>query len=239
MFRTIALVASLATGLADATTYNCTFTWYGAGDTRGSPNCNTNTAACGFYSYPGYSTAVSQNLYGAGPGQCAGPECGKCLKVNVYYDMNGNPIQNLDGAGSDVVLLVNNLCPAEGNPLCAQPNLQSTNQYGGTIDVNVCSDSGARQAIFGNSGTGLALGTAEEVDCSSWNGTIQHSGTSPSLASGTASSCDGSTGTSSNSQSTGQSSQGMLGQNESSDAEKVAVSVLSLLGLVIGLMVLL
>lgn len=51
MLRTIALVASLAAVLADATEYNCTFTWYGAGDTRGSPNCNTNTAACGFYSY--------------------------------------------------------------------------------------------------------------------------------------------------------------------------------------------
>lgn len=162
--------------------------------------------------------------------------------------MNGNPIQNLDGAGKNVVLLVNNLCPgkfliiyrsdrnlqvkpAAGNPLCAQANLQSTNQYGGTIDVNVCSDSGARQAIFGNSGTGVALGTAEEVDCSSWNGTIQHSGTSPSLAGGTSSSCDGSTGTSNNPQSTSQSSQGMLGENQSSGAEKISVTAGSFLGI--------
>lgn len=42
--------------------YKASFTHYGAGDTFGSPNCNTNTAACGFYTYPGYSAAASQNL---------------------------------------------------------------------------------------------------------------------------------------------------------------------------------
>ena len=47
--------------------YKASFTQYGAGDTFGSPNCNTNTAACFFYTQPGFSAAVSQNLYGAGP----------------------------------------------------------------------------------------------------------------------------------------------------------------------------
>lgn len=42
--------------------YKASFTHYGAGDTFGSPNCNTNTAACGFYTYPGFSAAASQNL---------------------------------------------------------------------------------------------------------------------------------------------------------------------------------
>lgn len=61
MLRYAVLAASLAAGLAEATTYNCTFTWYGAGDTRGSPNCNTNTAACGFYSYVRLSIRRTSN----------------------------------------------------------------------------------------------------------------------------------------------------------------------------------
>lgn len=55
------------------TTYKSTFTFYGAGDSFGSPNCNTNTAACGFYTYPGFSAAASQNLYGVGPGAVSNP----------------------------------------------------------------------------------------------------------------------------------------------------------------------
>ncbi|KAI6857156.1 hypothetical protein KC318_g22112, partial [Hortaea werneckii] len=35
--------------------YKASFTQYGAGDTFGSPNCNTNTAACFFYTQPGFS----------------------------------------------------------------------------------------------------------------------------------------------------------------------------------------
>jgi hypothetical protein len=42
--------------------YKSSFTHYGAGDSFGSPNCNTNTAACGFFTQPGFSAAVSQNL---------------------------------------------------------------------------------------------------------------------------------------------------------------------------------
>lgn len=34
-----------------STTYNTTISWYGTNDARGSPNCNSNKAACGFYTY--------------------------------------------------------------------------------------------------------------------------------------------------------------------------------------------
>ena len=47
--------------------YIASFTEYGAGDQNGSPNCNTATTACGFYTSPGYSAAVSQNEFGVGP----------------------------------------------------------------------------------------------------------------------------------------------------------------------------
>ena len=75
-------VSSTSTAGAAATgvTYKASFTEYGAGDTFGSPNCNTNTAACGFYTNPGFSAAVSQNEFGAGPGQGAGSACGTCWR---------------------------------------------------------------------------------------------------------------------------------------------------------------
>ena len=70
--------------------------------------------------------------------------------------------------------MVNNLCPAEGNPLCAQNSLTATNQYGANVNFDLCSDSGAQAAFFGNDGVGLAIGTATHIDCNKWNGTIVH-----------------------------------------------------------------
>jgi hypothetical protein len=40
----------------------------------------------------------------------------------------------------------------------------------GSFDT--CIDSGASSALFGDSGVGLALGTAEKVDCSDYSGTV-------------------------------------------------------------------
>lgn len=146
-------------------------TYYGAGDTFGSGNCNTNTSACAFYTYPGYSAAVSQNLYGVGPGAGAGPACGTCWKLVGQTDSSGNQLSN---AGTSIVVMVNNLCPAQGNPLCSQNGLSGTNQYGANVNFDLCSDSGAKAAFFGNDGVGLAVGTATQVDCSEWSGTIVH-----------------------------------------------------------------
>jgi len=147
------------------------FTEYGAGDSFGSPNCNTATAACGFYTTgaTGYSAAVSQNEFGVGPGAGAGPACGTCWRLTAETDSSGNKLSN---AGNSIVVKINNLCPASGNPLCAQNGLSGTNQYGANVNFDTCIDSGASAALFGNSGVGLALGTAVEVDCSQWHGTI-------------------------------------------------------------------
>jgi len=43
---------------AGGTTYKASFTHYGAGDTYGSPSCNTDTTACGFYDNPGYNVRL-------------------------------------------------------------------------------------------------------------------------------------------------------------------------------------
>ncbi|KAI7280230.1 hypothetical protein KC345_g4860 [Hortaea werneckii] len=150
--------------------YRASFTQYGAGDTFGSPNCNTKTAACFFYTQPGFSAAVSQNLYGAGPGVGEGPACGTCWRLTIQTDSSGRRLNN---AGNSIVVKVNNLCPAQGNPLCSQNGLSGTNQYGATVNFDTCIDSGASAALFQNSGVGLGLGTATKVDCSQWSGTVR------------------------------------------------------------------
>lgn len=118
---------------------------------------------------PGFAAAVSQNLYGVGPGQGAGPACGTCYRLTIETDQGGSPVPN---AGSSIVVMVNNLCPAtDDNPLCAQPDLQTPNQYGGVVDFNLCNDDGAHAALLTPAGTELARGTATEVSCADWNGT--------------------------------------------------------------------
>ncbi|MCJ1401420.1 hypothetical protein MMC11_004633 [Xylographa trunciseda] len=165
-FSTIALC--LVTSAA-AVTYTSTFTEYGAGDIRSSGNCNTATAACGFYSFPGYNAAASQNLFGVGDGQGAGPGCGLCWQLTPEFFDDGKT--QITGANS-IVVKVNNLCPADSNVICAQNGLSgsSVNQYNATVNFDLCIDDGAAAQLFGSSGTGLAIGTATQVSCSSWSG---------------------------------------------------------------------
>ncbi|KAI9809435.1 MAG: hypothetical protein M1827_006872 [Pycnora praestabilis] len=152
-----------------AQTYKATFTHYGSGDSFGSPNCQTATAACGFYTSPGYSAAASQNLFGKGPGQGAGPACNTCYRLTGQTDSSGNKLAN---GNPSIVVKVNNLCPATGNPLCSQNGLSGTNQYGANVDFDLCSDSGAAKAFFPNypNGVGLIVGSATLVSCSQWSG---------------------------------------------------------------------
>ncbi|KAI4848629.1 hypothetical protein E4T44_03823 [Aureobasidium sp. EXF-8845] len=158
-------------GGSSGTTYKASFTQYGSGDTFGSGNCNTDTTACGFYTNPGYSAALSQNAFGVGPGAGAGPGCGTCWKLTAQTDSSGSKLSN---AGNSIVVQVTNLCPASGNPLCAQNGLGGTNQYGANLNFDLCLNSGANTALFGNSGVGLAVGTAVQVSCSQWSGTVVH-----------------------------------------------------------------
>jgi hypothetical protein len=71
-------------------------------------------------------------------------------------------------------LLTTSVKTANGNPLCSQNGLGGTNQYGANLNFDLCIDSGASKALFGNSGVGLAVGTAEQVSCSQWQGQIKH-----------------------------------------------------------------
>ncbi|KAK3117522.1 hypothetical protein LTR53_001039 [Teratosphaeriaceae sp. CCFEE 6253] len=165
-----AATSAAASSGGSGTTYKASFTEYGSTDTWGSGNCNVKTTACGFYTSPGYNAAVSQNEFGVGPGAGAGPACGSCWKLTINTDSSG---KTLSSAGNSIVVKITNLCPASGNPLCAQNGLSGTNQYGANLNFDTCIDSQASAALFGNSGIGLGLGTAVEVDCKgNWSGTI-------------------------------------------------------------------
>ncbi|MCJ1327190.1 hypothetical protein MMC10_003857 [Thelotrema lepadinum] len=156
----------MGAALASAQTYTASFTEYGSGDSVGSPNCNTATSACGFFNNPGFNAAASQNLFGVGPGAGAGPGCDTCWSLTPSKDSSGNP---LSGAKS-IVVKVNNLCPADGNPLCSQNGLGGTNSVGANVNFDLCKDDGAAAALFGSSGVGLAVGTATSVSCGQWSG---------------------------------------------------------------------
>jgi hypothetical protein len=195
MYTPIALLAASAGLASAATSYKASFTQYGSTDTWGSGNCNVATTACGFYTsvslpstshlphlshlphpstntphQPGYSAAVSQNEFGVGTGAGAGPACGTCWKLTASTDSSGNK----KTFGAPIVVQVTNLCPSESNPLCAQNGLSGTNQYGANLNFDLCIDSGASAALFGSSGVGLAVGSAEQVDCGQWSGKVVH-----------------------------------------------------------------
>ncbi|KAK5172342.1 uncharacterized protein LTR77_003980 [Saxophila tyrrhenica] len=156
---------------AQGGTYKASFTQYGSGDALNSGNCNVRTTACGFYTSPGFSAAVSQNEFGVGPGAGAGPACGTCWKLTIQTDSSGKTVAN---AGNSIVVKVTNLCPADGNPLCAQNGLSGTNQYGANLNFDLCIDSGANTALFQNDGIGLGVGTAVQVSCSQYSGTVRN-----------------------------------------------------------------
>ena len=73
--------------------------------------------ACGITG--GFTAAASQNLFGVGPGAGAGPACGTCYSLS-----SGQP------GTVPITVKVTNLCPADGNPLCAQQGLTGTNSAG-------------------------------------------------------------------------------------------------------------
>ncbi|MCJ1476425.1 hypothetical protein MMC13_005091 [Lambiella insularis] len=148
---------------ASAQTYKSSFTQYGG--------CNSVTTACGFYDSSGYNAAASQNLFGAAPGQGAGPACGTCWLLTPQTESDGSPIYG----ANNITVKVNNLCPIDGNLPCNQTDLSgdSVNAMGATVNFDLCMDDGAATQFYGAAGSNgihLAVGTAMKVSC--WFGSI-------------------------------------------------------------------
>ncbi|KAL8788838.1 MAG: hypothetical protein Q9195_007101 [Heterodermia aff. obscurata] len=114
-------------------------------------NCGP-TTACGLTG--GFTAAASQNLFGVGPGAGAGPACGTC------YSLSSN-----QPGTAPITVKITDLCPADGNPLCAQQGLSGTNSAGANVNFDLCADGGAAAAFFGSSGTTFVTGSATQVGC--------------------------------------------------------------------------
>ncbi|KAI9678365.1 MAG: hypothetical protein M1817_006312 [Caeruleum heppii] len=161
--QVLALLFSLTSGSAAATLntrqnggMSATFTSYSG--------CGA-SVSCGPGSATGsnqYSAAVNQQAYG-GMASGVGPGCGVCWRINASHDSGNNPL------GGSIVVKVNNECPAAGNDqYCGQTASQPLNQYGGAVHLDLCTDSGASQAIFGGR-PGIGFGTAQIVSCAEWD----------------------------------------------------------------------
>ncbi|KAI1347242.1 RlpA-like double-psi beta-barrel-protein domain-containing protein-containing protein [Xylaria sp. FL0043] len=142
----------LAAPLGALAQLKASFTEYGSGDANGSGNCVTSNNACGFAG-GGYTAALSQAQFGAGPGQGAGPACGTCYQLTITSNLDGSPTTQ-----KSIKAKIDNLCPINGNPICNVPN-----SYGADIHFDLCIDSGAPGAFFTSGGAGL--GTAQQVSC--------------------------------------------------------------------------
>ncbi|KAI9844003.1 MAG: hypothetical protein M1837_005938 [Sclerophora amabilis] len=129
-------------------------------------DCGTASMACGFWAN-GYAVAVSENLFGVGPGAGAGPACNTCYRITGHTDGLG---KLLPGGGKSIVVKVDNLCPGKGNPKCSQTSLQDQNELGKQVNFDLCNASGASKAFFPE-GQGLVLGVVEKVECTEWKGT--------------------------------------------------------------------
>ncbi|KAL9070455.1 MAG: hypothetical protein Q9161_004879 [Pseudevernia consocians] len=77
--------------------------------TQYSPCNDPSKASCAWYSSSGYNAAISQAVYGGYPGSGPSGACGICWKLTPDY-----------AGANEIVVKVNNLCPDDGNPLCAQ-----------------------------------------------------------------------------------------------------------------------
>lgn len=145
--------------------------------TQYSPCDDPSKTSCAWYSSSGYNAAISQAVYGGYPGSGPSGACGVCWILTPEY-----------AGANEIVVKVNNLCPDDGNALCAQAESEFcyffrilSRKWGigvadcgflSDVDVNfdLCRDSGAAAALFGSSGTEQVNGTAVVVDCSEWSG---------------------------------------------------------------------
>lgn len=164
--------------------YKSSITRYGQGP-PGTPgtdsHCQAHEGSCGNNPKTGFTAAASEFLYfhggdGVGSqgnrgGGSGGLSCGTCWKIWGGSDMSGNTITN-----TPIVVLITNECatqlPGQEKNLCSQTSYEDANSLGDNINMDLCMDSGATQAFWGNPPWGATSGQAQQVDCGQWCGTF-------------------------------------------------------------------
>ncbi|KAF8265957.1 glycoside hydrolase family 45 protein [Lactarius quietus] len=129
-------------------------------------NCSA-APACG-KTASGYTAALNQLSYGAGPNEGPGDACGRCFKLTGSSDPNS---PNSQGPFNSIVVKVNDLCSAQDNQqLCSQTTSNDTNSLGQPMHFQLCQDSGAPGAFFPD-GSETLIGSYQEVTCTTdWTG---------------------------------------------------------------------
>lgn len=146
-------------------TYNATFTMYGTGDGSGGTNCTTPQTSCGFTAIPGFTVGVSTNLFTVINGGTDNPVCGTCWFLETLEDDSGQPFRR------NITAIVNEECGGEPDEVCGMETLDDVNPWDGNVNFNLCTDSGARDALFDeDSEIGLAWGRVTRVSCDEWEG---------------------------------------------------------------------
>ena len=170
--------------------YQSSITRYGQGPpgTGGTDShCQSHQGSCGNNPKSGFTAAASEFLYfhgGAGVGSqgnagggSGGMSCGTCWKVWGGNDGSGKPIAN-----TPIVVLITNECatqPAGEAPnLCSMTSLSETNSLGMNVNIDLCMDSGATQAFWGDPPWGTTTGRAQQVGCEQWCGVFADGRTS-------------------------------------------------------------
>ncbi|ROW10143.1 hypothetical protein VMCG_01831 [Cytospora schulzeri] len=114
----------------------------------------TGSQTCASPASGGYTAGVSQNLYGSGTDSQAW-SCGTCWLLTTLWDVNNS---------SSIVVTVVTDCPATtGNDLCMMKTLDDENVHEMNVDVDLCPESGAPEALLGSEQ--LGLGKAMRVEC--------------------------------------------------------------------------
>lgn len=146
-----AVLTPSAESIPVGTTFNASITV--GGNCTGSATCASSSPAA---SAGGYTASLSQNLYGGGGADGQAWSCGTCWQLTTLWDVTNS---------TTIVVTVVGDCPATaGNDLCMMKTLEDENVHGMNVNVDLCSDSGATEAMFG-SDQGLALGYAVRVQC--------------------------------------------------------------------------
>ena len=91
------------------------------------------------------------------------------LSTTDATDSSGTPLST-----TSIAVMITNECAAQdpGQPvnLCGMGSLGEANSQGANVYIDLCMDSGASQAFFGNPPWGTAVGTAQQVVGGEWCG---------------------------------------------------------------------
>lgn len=139
---------------------NASLTWYTM-QTEGACNCHSSNG-----NYP--TLAMSENFFGAGPGEGAGQGCGLCYYVEVW----GSPYGGCTSSyGNGEVFKVTDLCPEQGNERWCKDTPGERNICGFLCHLDIRDTFWNRLSDCGTS-EGIYWASLSKTSCANWDGYV-------------------------------------------------------------------